>query len=480
MKKGWVPWLCAGALALSGCSFLQPEEDKPVVAGPDIRIERQTEEEDVEEGPTAASLSPEEATIEALQLPELMTETKTVNPEIVIASDLHYLAKELTDFGSAFDVMTENADGKLVPYVWEITDAFLDQVIARRPQALVLAGDLTLNGERISQEVLAQQLERVEHAGIPVVVIPGNHDINNSGASSYKGNDKIPTEPTSPEQFVKIYENFGYNQAVSRDPASLSYVYELTDGTWLLMLDSCQYEGGSQVGGMIRRETYQWMDMVLEQAWNEEHKVIAVSHHNLLDESRIYEEDCTIEHAEELEEKLNQWGVGLFLSGHLHVQHFKTSGEYKIDEIVTSALSISPCQFGVLQFFGPDHYFYHTEQTDVSGWAEKKGNPDRNLQDFAAYADEFLQKGFYDKARSELQGKELTQDSIRGMAELYAVLNVRAVAGKAYEIRDYAVKSHFYKMWQEYDRSSVLCMYMNEIVEDAVVDYNEKQRPEKK
>ncbi|MCI9147013.1 MAG: metallophosphoesterase [Hungatella sp.] len=475
MKKTKLLCLCVGMLALGGCSRLQGQQGEPV-AGSDIIIERDTEE-DREEGPTAPDLPPEETTIEALHLPELGTETRTVNPEIVIASDIHYLAKELTDFGSAFQEMAETEDGKMVSYVWEITDAFLEEVIERRPQVLILAGDLTLNGERVSQEVLAQQLQRVKDAGIGVAVIPGNHDINNSKACSFKGNDRIPAEPTSPEQFVKIYENFGYGEAVSRDPASLSYTYELIDGTWLLMLDSCQYEKGALVGGMIRNDTYQWIDKVMEDAWNEERRVIAVSHHNLLDESRIYEEDCTIEHAEELERKLDEWEVGLFLSGHLHVQHYKSSRRYKIDEIVTSALSVSPCQYGVLQFFGPENYFYSTEMTNVTDWAERKGNPDRNLQDFDQYADEFLQKFFYEKAREELEGKELGPDEIRNMAELYAMLNVQAVAGRAYEIRDYVMAAPYYEVWQEYERTSILAMYMNEILEDAVVDYNEKRRP---
>lgn len=475
MRRIGILCLVTGALMLGGCS-LGGQERGDTVAGSDIIIEKHTEE-DIEEGPTAPSLSPEEATIEPLQLPELGTETNTVNPEIVIATDIHYLAKELTDFGSAFQEMDRNEDGKMASYVWEITDAFLNQVIDRRPQVLILSGDLTLNGERASQEALAQQLKRVEDAGIPVVVIPGNHDINNAKACSFIGEDRVPAEPTSPEQFARIYEEFGYGEALSRDPASLSYTYQLTDGTWLLMLDSCQYEDGALVGGMIRGETYQWIDEVMEEAWNQERKVIAVSHHNLLDESRIYEEDCTIEHSEELERKLDEWGIGLFLSGHLHVQHHKTSKEYEIDEIVTSALSISPCQYGILQYFGPDHYFYSTEKTDVSGWAELRNNPDRNLQDFQWYADEFLQESFYKEAVNELQGKGLSQEDIQGMAELYAMVNVQAVAGKLYEIRDEIQSDRGYELWQEYDRTSLLCMYMNELLEDAVVDYNEKRRP---
>lgn len=475
MKKTWMLWLCAGVAAIGGCSRLSPGS-RDQAAGADIIIEKNTEVE-TEPGPTSPWLPGEETTIEPLELPDLSTETLTVKPEIVIAADIHYLAKELTDFGSAFEQMAYDRDGQMVSYIWEITDAFLDQVIARRPQALILAGDLTLSGERASQEALAQQLARVEAAGICVVVIPGNHDINNPRAASFKAGQTIPAERTSPEQFAKIYEDFGYGEALSRDPASLSYTYQLPDGTWLLMLDSCQYEDGALVGGMIRGETYQWIDQVMEDAWNQERKVIAVSHHNLLDQSRIYEEDCTIEHSEELERKLDEWGIGLFLSGHLHVQHYKTSKRYPIDEIVTAALAVSPCQYGVLQFFGPENYYYFTEITDVTDWADKKSNPDRNLQDFNLYADEFLQEIFYNKAKAELAGKGVSQDEIRGMAEIYAMLNVRAVGGKAYEIKDYIMATPYYELWQQYDRTSILCMYMNEILEDAVVDYNEKRRP---
>ena len=38
------------------------------------------------------------------------------------------------------------------------------------------------------------------------------------------------------------------------------------------MLDSCQYEPKNEVGGMIRRETYEWMEPILEEAEREEGK----------------------------------------------------------------------------------------------------------------------------------------------------------------------------------------------------------------
>jgi len=472
MKKRMIPVFLAGLMMLGGCSAYHRKE---VPSSSGLEIERVETLPTEAEGPTLSQQEQWETTVPALEL-EQGTESHN-NPEIVIASDIHYLAKELTDFGPAFEHMVETGDGKVTTYVWEITDAFIDEVIQRRPQALILSGDLTLEGERVSHEALAQKLRQVENAGIPVFVIPGNHDINNAKAASFRGGETIPAVTTTPEAFAEIYEEFGYGEAVNRDPESLSYVAELKDGTWLLMLDSCQYENGAMVGGMIRTETYQWMDQVLDDAWFEDRQVIAVAHHNLLDESRIYEKDCTIEHAEELGEKLNGWEIGLFLSGHLHVQHYKYSENYDVDEIVTGSLSTSPCLYGVLKYFGPHEFDYHTESVDVTAWAEGRGNPDFNLQEFSTYADGFLQQVFYNQAREGLSKHALSVRERNDMAELYALLNVYSVAGRAWEIKEETMKRPAYELWQEYNRTDILSMYLEEILEDAVCNYNVRHKP---
>lgn len=476
MKKKLAALLLAGVLGLAGCSAYH-QQDQPTEGGP--TIERVTPETTEAQGPT---LSPEAAQTETIAPLEIgggpvSAEAPVFNPEIMIASDIHYLAKELTDFGPAFQRMVNGGDGRMPSYVWEITDAFLEEVILRRPQALILSGDLTLEGERSSHEALARKLSRVEAYGIPVYVIPGNHDVGNPLAAYYKGEEVIPTVQTTTRDFETIYADFGYKEAVSRDPASLSYVAELPDGTWMLMLDSCQYENGALVGGMIRKETYGWLEEVLETGWFDEKPMIAVAHHNLMDQSRIYEEDCTIEHAEELGELLGGWDVKLFLSGHLHVQHYKTSWEYQMDEIVTASLSTSPCIYGVLEYAGGDDYSYHTETVDVSSWAQDKSNPDVNLQNFDVYADEFLQSVFYREAQENLRDYVLTEEKREIMAELYAILNVYAVAGKAYEIHEEVTKLPAYSLWQEYSRTDIQAMYLNEILEDAVCDYNFFKRP---
>lgn len=89
------------------------------------------------------------------------------------------------------------------------------------------------------------------------------------------------------------------DEALSRDPASLSYTYDLGPDMRLLMLDSCQYSPTNKVWGMIKTETYDWIDDQLDEAWDDGVILLPVAHHNLLDESKIYDEDCTIEHSEE-------------------------------------------------------------------------------------------------------------------------------------------------------------------------------------
>ena len=94
-------------------------------------------------------------------------ETVYMPPTIWLATDLHYQSPQMTDFQSAFDTYTMGNDGTIVPYLDEITEAFLEEVRTAHPSALVLSGDLSQNGEKANHEALAEKLERVQAAGIP-------------------------------------------------------------------------------------------------------------------------------------------------------------------------------------------------------------------------------------------------------------------------------------------------------------------------
>ena len=362
-------------------------------------------------------------------------------------------------------------------YIWEITDAFIEEVKAEKPDVVILEGDLTYNGERESHLELAGKLESIEEAGIPVIVIPGNHDINNPEASRFEGESIISTDSITPEEFEEIYDEFGYSEAVSRDPSSLSYIYQINDKTRALMLDSCQYDPKNLVGGMIKDDTYSWIEEQMEEAWNLDMNVIPVAHHNLLDESEVYLQDCTIEHSEQLIDQLESWEVPLFLSGHLHVQHYKRSHDDSgIYEIVTGSLSTPPCLYGVLEYGEKGTFEYHTKTLDMKAWAEKTGNTDKNLLNFSEYGKKYLNKVFYNQAQDELKGL----NSVQGlneyqkdmMAKVYAELNSACFEGKVADIREKVMAKQGYKLWQNEGYPSILSQYLEWITADGARDYN--------
>lgn len=107
---------------------------------------------------------PETGTISPLPSQEEEEEEKK-GKRIILMTDIHYLSPSLTDGGEAFTRMVEHGDGKLVNYVEEITDAALDEVVNQEPDVLILAGDLTLEGEKESHKGLAKNCVRWKTPG---------------------------------------------------------------------------------------------------------------------------------------------------------------------------------------------------------------------------------------------------------------------------------------------------------------------------
>ncbi len=460
--------ICAAA---EGCSAMKPASVSTAEESTARPSETETKESQTE--PPTIEKFPQTAENPTAEPPDV--EKSGCN--IIIATDIHYLSKDLTDFQEAFEYSVDHGDGKVVQYIWEITDAFVEAVKEEHPDLVILSGDLTFNGEKESHLEFAGKLAAIEEAGIPVIVIPGNHDINNPLAAQFVGDLALGTDHITPEEFEEIYQDFGYNEAVSRDSASLSYVYQINDYTRALMLDTCQYEPKNLVGGMIRDDTYDWIEEQMEEAWNLGMNVIPVGHHNLLDESEVYLQDCTIEHSEQLIDQLESWDVPLFLSGHLHVQHYMRSDDDSgIYEIVTSSLSTPPCQYGILHYGDDGSFHYHTKPLDMKSWAEKNGNTDKNLLNFEDYGNKFLNKVFYNQAQDEFNRldtfKSLTRNQKDQMAKVYAELNAACYRGKVAEIREKAKAETGYNMWEEEGYPSILSQYLEWITADGTKDYN--------
>lgn len=400
-------------------------------------------------------------------------------PTIMLASDLHYMSSTTHDEGSAFWKMAVSDDGKVNQYSEEMLDVLVETAIASRPSALVLAGDITLNGERENHERLAEKLRRVQDAGVPVVVIPGNHDINNKNAATYFGDRREAAEYLhSAEDFLEIYHEFGYDQSPNRDPASLSYVYPVDAGHWLLMLDSCQYETGNHVNGKLRPETLAWLEVHLQVAKEHGIEVLPVAHHNLLSESRLYTTDCTLENHDQVTALLEKYQVPLYVSGHLHAQRIKKhrfepgvpEDTYGIWEIVLSPYSISPNQYGELYWNTPEDMAFTTKRVDVESYAAKQGSGDENLLQFTAFSEAFLKQVITAQIMKKIT---LVPDDLkREMAGLYAELYYNYCAGNRMSW-DSVRTTAAYRLWQRVDPGGRYTAELGQMIEDVREDLHD-------
>lgn len=406
-----------------------------------------------------------------------------VPPTVILATDLHYQSHQADDRGQAFQTFVENCDGKVVEYLPELLEAFLDEVIEKEPSALVLSGDITMNGESINHQELTERLRRVQDAGIQVLVIPGNHDINNTNAAVYFGDEKKQTPSVTGDEFLELYYDYGYDQAFSRDETSLSYAYALDEKNWLLMLDSAQYDPVNRVEGRIRDTTLEWMEGVLQEAEEKGVFVLPIAHHNLLSQSRMYTTQCTMENHLQVIELLEKYGCPLFLSGHLHVQRIHQyrsepgvpQEEAGIREIVTDALSIPPCQYGFLEWKEDGSLEYSTAAVNVSVWAAETGNENPDLLDFEDWSYRYIRELISSQIASSIRnlGEEITWS----MAGTYASVYMDYYAGRAINKEDVR-STKGYRWWQRNLPDSPMLQEMEAMMADSDRDNNYLLIPE--
>ena len=351
---------------------------------------------------------------------------------IVQISDIHYLSPSLFDYDRLRN-LTLTGDGKATHIMDKVMDEFVSEMLELSPGAVVVTGDLTYNGEKKSHEELKDKLSILEKNGIKVFVLMGNHDTGNATPYALYKDGVVETEGITAMEAEELWMDFGYGEAVSKDPVSNSYMAEVSDNLWIMCIDSNNGSGGS-----VRSKTLTWIENALRVANIKEKKVITATHQNLFVHNPRYTFGYQINNSNKVVDILKKWGVKLNLSGHLHIQHItKESG---ITEIAQESFSDWPLQYGVIEIDDNGRYSYFTKEI---------GNKD--LVDEAQFVfDSSTQYKFTNNIESENKDK---------MTEVATVLNREYFRGKVDDYNKDALA-----LW---DESYRMTSYLNLIANDT-------------
>lgn len=362
--------------------------------------------------------------------------------EVWIFADLHYLASSLHDDGSAFQQLMEQGDGKLSEYSEQIADELIRLALERHPDAVIIPGDLTFNGELISLQELCGKLKNLTSAGIPVLVLPGNHDLYYPYARSYFGANPRKTSSITPEQFRSICGEFGWDQALATDRDSYSYVYELTDDVELMFLDANTIDAP----GRIPESTLSWAKKQLRWAKEDGKQVITVTHQSILPQNRFMTSGFLMDNSEQVSKLLRKTGVALNLSGHIHIQH--TAEENGLTDIATGCACVAPLRYGILRI--------GTSSTDF------EYTPCR-LEILQSEAEERFDTCMSNQITSSLKDLEVPSEHSMIMLQFMLDLNRSYFAGKPIDAETWR-NTDGYQLWKKYAPETSWYYYIESIL----------------
>ena len=260
-----------------------------------------------------------------------------------VASDLHYNVPE--------EELTATNDHPLFWYANRraamdnesgfIIDEFLAQAEEAEYDFVLIPGDMADDGriEKEEHEAVSAKFKAFEEkTGIPVYVVPGNHDYGRG-----ENDNKI-------EDMFSYYGDFGYNEAFDKRENDFSYVTDLPGGKYrLIALDSNDPSKSTEDG--MNSDKVNWVVNHAKKAVADGKYPILMMHHNLLDHlpmQRILSRNFIIRNHTATANKFANAGIKLVFTGHEHCSdvavHTSPKGN-KIYDFANTALSMYPLAY---------------------------------------------------------------------------------------------------------------------------------------
>ena len=350
-----------------------------------------------------------------------------------VISDTHLIADSLHDHGQAFSQMQKTSQGKDLYYQETALSAFVRMAQKKKPAAIIVTGDVTFNGERVSAEKFAEIFKPLEETQL--LVLPGNHDIYDGWAREFRGKKQYYAGQISPRMWRNIFKT-SYKNAVSVDDKSLAYSVQLNPDYLLILADSNDYgkeeaTTAPATAGFLGREQRRWIKSQLQYASENNLQVIFCMHHNLYAHNPAVNKGYVVDDYRELRKLLAQYNVKLVFSGHIHAQNIMLPQDpCPATEVVTASFCSNDQGYGVVKVL-PKEVSYTCHHFKMKDYLTNKEKQNWTLTHFHDYL-ENIQLG---TISAELMQKDLYQnhddlDTVRKMGRLFGEMNYHFFTGK--------------------------------------------------
>lgn len=290
--------------------------------------------------------------------------------DFYLITDTHFFKNSLGAYGKEYDEFMR-FEQKCFAETEAINNAVFDFLgNTDKTDTVLIAGDLSFNGEKESHLGFIKLLNELKSKGKRVFVVTAGHDFNEHCYGYSAENGKYEVEATKREELFDLYYEFGFKDAIAVDKKHLSYVAQIADGVRLLALNN---DGSDTIRYGFDDEQTEWIKEQCKKARDDGQMMFAMNHYPLLPGQPIFSliSSAMQKNATAVTTMLADEGVHLVFTGHMHNQSINekiTENGNKIYDVCTGAIIASPSAMRFVEIIDKDTVDIKTELIPDFQW----------------------------------------------------------------------------------------------------------------
>ncbi len=217
---------------------------------------------------------------------------------------------------------------------------------ANEANIVLIAGDLSFNGEKKSHEGFIKLLNDLKNSGKKIYVVTADHDFKwkREDTFAFGENGRYSPEHTERDELAEMYRDFGFGDAIAVDKEHLSYVAQLSDNVRLFALNCDLKKDGKY---HFFDEQLEWIEEQAKKAKEDNQTVVAMCHYPIMPGQPLFSliSSTYIRDAHKFATFLADNGIHIIFTGHMHNQSINeliTEKGNKFYDITTGSVIADP------------------------------------------------------------------------------------------------------------------------------------------